>query len=200
VALVTLAECKQYLRVQGTAEDAVITLMRTAAIAAIQQFIRRPITAELRTMVVDADPYRLTSRFFLPIYPVAVEDSSAGIADIVVTDVDGVDLVQDTDFRFNRLTGEFLALSEGALGAYFITYPFTVTAYVGLSADPNYAERIEPAINAAILDIVSDRWHRRSPASTNESTGGGVSSSYDGGGLPMRVKEMLAPFVMARAL
>lgn len=200
MSLVTVAELKAYLKVQGTAEDDVITAMRLQAIALIEQFIRRPITAELRTMIIDADPYRYTSRFWLPIYPVALADSSAGTADIEIEDVDAVALVEDTDFRFNRLTGEVLALSEGNVGSYFGSHPYTVTAYVGLSADPNYTRNIEPGINAAIVDIVSDRWHRRSPAATNEATGGGVSSSYTGGGIPARVMEMLEPFRMARAL
>lgn len=199
MSIVTLAECKAYVRVQGTAEDTVHTAMRLQAIAAVEAFIRRPITAELRTFTIDADPYRNTSRFYLPIYPVAVEDSSAGFADIVITDVDSVTLIEGTDFRFDRQTGEVLALSSGSVGAYFVGYPFTVAAYVGLSADPNYATRIEPVINAAILDIFADRHQRRSPAATNETTGGGVSTSY-AGGIPERVRDMLAPFVMARAL
>lgn len=199
MSLVTLQDCKDYLRIQSSAEDDALTLMRTAAIALIEQFIRRPITAELRTFTIDADPFRYTSRFWLPMYPVAVVDSSAGTADIVITDVDNVTLVEDTDFRFNRLTGEVLALSDGSVGAFFIGHPYTVAAYVGLSADPSYATNIEPAINAAILDLVADRYQRRSPAATNETTGGGVSSSYTGG-IPARVREMLQPFQIARAL
>lgn len=199
MSLATLQDCKDYVKKETSDEDDLITAMRTAAIALIEQFIRRPITAELRTFTIDADPHRLTSRFWLPQFPVAVADSSAGTADIVITDVDDVDLVEDTDFRFNRLTGEVLALSDGSVGSYFVGHPFTVQAYVGLSADPNYATRIEPAINAAILDIVADRYQRRSPAATNETTGGGVSSSYTGG-IPERVREMLLPLQIARAL
>jgi hypothetical protein len=201
MTLVTTTEVKPYLRIEAgvTAYDTLIDGLIAQATAMVEAFVRRPIEAELRTFMVDADRYRHASRFFVPIYPIALVDSSGGTEAIVITDADGDDLIEDTDFRFNRLTGEVLALSDGNVGATFLGYPFTVEAWVGLSAHPDYDNRIEPVINAAITDIVADLYQRRSPAATNESTGGGVSTSY-AGGMPERVKDMLRPFVMARAL
>ena len=98
MALLTDQDCKDYLKIQGSAEDTLIAALRVRALAQVEQFIRRPITAELRTFTVTADPYRLTSRFYLPVYPVAAEDSSAGSADIVVTDADSVDLIELNHF------------------------------------------------------------------------------------------------------
>jgi hypothetical protein len=200
MALLTVADVKNYMRIDGTAEDAMLATWLLQCKALIESFIGRPITAELRTFILDQDPFRpYHARLFVPMYPIALEDSSAGTAVLEITDVDTTVLVEDTDYRLNRLTGELLALSAGSVGAYFVGYPLTITAYVGLSADPSYSNRIEPAINAALLDLMADRYQRRSPAATSETTGGGISTSYDTVGIPPRVKAILGPFVMARA-
>lgn len=198
MALTTVQDVKDYLKIEHTAEDAMLATWLAQCLAAVEAFIRRPITAELRTFVIDADPFRISSRFFVPIYPIAAADSSVGTADLVITDVDSVDLIEDTDYRLDRRTGEVLALSLGSVGAYFVGYPFTLTAYVGLSADPNYATRIEPVLNAAITDLMADRYQRRNPGATSE-TDNGISSSFGPEGIPPRIRALLSPFVMARA-
>lgn len=201
MALASVSDCKLYLRIQGSAEDTLLAGILASAIASCEAYLRRPIEAEERTFIIDrpsTSAYRTDHQLFLPIYPVALADSE--IDAIGIVDGDGDTIVEDVDFRLDPRTGIILALSDGEAFGHFSTFPYVVTATVGLSADPSYADRIEPAINAAIIDLVADRWHRRSPAATNESTGGGVSSSYDGSGLPNRVKEMLEPFRMARAL
>jgi pyridoxal/pyridoxine/pyridoxamine kinase len=113
----------------------------------------------------------------------------------VITDADDL-VIEDTDYSIDYRIGVISA----ATGISFATYPYTVVATVGLSAHPDYADFIEPVINAAILDIVADRWNRRNPAASNESEGGGVGTSYRGVGIPERVQEMLEPFRMVRAL
>jgi hypothetical protein len=123
---------------------------------------------------------------------VAAGDSS--IDALELTDDDGDVLVEDSDYRIDLRTGRITGINRG-----FATWPYSITATVGLSAHPDYELRIEPVINAAILDLAADLYQRRSPAATSESTGGGVSTSY-AVGMPQRVKDMLAPFVMARAL
>lgn len=198
MSLASVQDCKDYLRIQHTAEDTMLGAWLAQCVAAVENFIRRPITAELRTFYIDQDPYLVRSRLFVPVFPIAIADSTAGTADIVVTNADGVDLVQDIDFRFNRLTGELLALANGAVGAYFTGYPLTVVAYVGLSADPNYATRLEPLVNAALLDLMADRYQRRNPAATSEGDNG-VSASYGPDGMPARVRDLLAPLIMVRA-
>lgn len=203
MALATVTECKLYLKIQGSGEDTLLTGLLASAIVSVEAYLRRPILAEERTFILDRPAtaaYRTVHQLFLPIYPVAVLDSSASTEDLVIVDDDGTTLAEDTDYRLDVRTGILTALSEGATYGTFTTFPYTVTAYVGLSADPAYEDRIEPAVNAAIIDLVADRYQRRSPAATNETTGGGVSSSYDGSGLPRRVTDLLAPFRMARAL
>lgn len=191
MALPTVTDVKRYLRIEHTAEDSMLTRELAAALAMVETYIRRPVVAEARTFVLPQPTqraYRDVGSFFLPVYPVAATPL------ITLTDDDGTLLTHATDYRVELETGQIIGLVSA-----FALWPYTVVATVGLSARADYATRVEPAIGAAILDIVSDRWHRRSPAATNESTGGGVSTSY-ANGLPERVKAILQPFVMARAL
>lgn len=200
MALATRTECKAYLRIQGTAEDSVIDLLLAGALASVEAYLRRPIEAIEREFILDrpaTSAYRTDHKLFLPVYPVALGDSS--IDAIAILNGDGDALVEDTDFRLDPRTGIVTALSDGVPFGAFATFPYTVTATVGLSADPDYDIKIEPAINAAIIDLVADRYQRRSPAATSESDNG-VSSSYTGGAIPARVRDMLDPFRMARAL
>jgi hypothetical protein len=191
MALPTVQDVKDYLRIENMAEDAMLAREIAAATSAVEAFIRRPITAEARTFVLPEPSqraYQGATRFYLPIFPVA--DTPA----IAITDDDGTVLVEDTDFRVVFETGEVIGLLSA-----FSVWPYTVVATVGLSARADYATRVEPVMGAAIIDVVSDRWHFRSPAAMSETTGGGVSSTRSGG-LPERVCAMLRPFVMARAL
>jgi hypothetical protein len=195
MTLVAKAELKEYLRIQGTAEDTLLDALIARAIGMVEAFVRRPIEAEERTFVMGRPSEYATAAIraiHVPIYPVAVADSS--ISGLTLTDDEGDTLVEDSDYRLDVRTGRITGIN----GA-FATWPYTIVATVGLSAHPNYTDRIEPVMNVAIIDIAADLYQRRSPAATSESTGGGVSSSYVGG-IPERVKDMLRPFVMARAL
>jgi hypothetical protein len=196
MTLVTKAELKAYLGIQTTAYDTPLDGVIAGAIGSVEAFIRRPIIAEARTFVIGRPPDVHVRRYgvmFVPIYPIAAPDSDTDA--LAITDDDAVTLIEDTDYRLDLRTGRLDHLTSA-----FGTWPYTITAVVGLSAHPDYTDRIEPVINAAILDLAADRWQRKSAAATSESTGGGVSTSYTGGGIPERVKDMLAPFVMARAL
>lgn len=199
MSLVTIAECKAYCRVQGTAEDALFTAWLAAAIGSIQTFLRRPITAELRTFRLDRGQRCHTGELLLPIYPVSprTEDSDGyeEIAAAVLSDADDL-VIEDTDYFLDERIGVFSAVT----GVSFSNYPYTIVATVGLSAHPDYATVIEPSINAAILDLVADRWARRLAAASNESEGGGVGVSWQSVGIPQRVREELEPWRMVRAL
>jgi hypothetical protein len=200
VALIGVTECKAYCRVQGSAENAQFAIWLAAAIGSVQSYLRRPITAELRTFRIPQPDVWITDTLRLPVYPVSLEveedsDSAGGVAALVLTDADD-EIIADTDYHLDERIG----VLTGVTGVSFGNYPYTVVATVGLSAHPDYALVIEPVINAAILDIVADRWNRRNPAATSESEGGGVGTSYANVGLPERVKEMLDPWRMARAL
>lgn len=191
MALPTITELKLYLRIQTTAEDTLLTLLMTQAEAMVQAHIGRPITAIARTFVEEArtiTAYGVVTKLLVPVTPV---DWST----LVVTDVDLTALVEDEDYRLGDIwTGEIHAMP----GVSFGNGPYTLDAEVGLSVDPEYATRIEPAIGAAILDVAADLWHRRNPGATTESTGGGVSTTYTSDGLPARTAAMLAPFRVVR--
>ena len=199
MSLVTITECKAYCRVQTSAEDALFNAWLAAAIGSVQSYLRRPITAELRTFRLERPELCHTGNLIIPIYPVSprTEDSDGyeEIAAAVLTDADAL-VIEDTDYFLDERIGVFTAVT----GVSFSNYPYTIVATVGLSAHPDYASVIEPIINAAILDIVADRWARRLTAASSESEGGGVGTSWQDVGIPKRVREELEPWRMVRAL
>ncbi len=200
MALPDLSDAKEYLKVEHTADDALITREIVGAFADVQAYLRVPILAEERTFYLERQPdalYRSTTKLHLPMYPVAA-DSSATPA-LVITDNDGTELVEATDYRLDLRTGILYGLGASSLVP-FAVWPYTVTCFVGLDARPDYATAVEPVLFSAILDVVADRYQRRSPAASSETTGGGVSTSYGELGLPTRVLQRLAPFRMVRAL
>lgn len=188
MALLTVQQIKDYLRIEHTAEDTALALWLTMALAQVEAEVGRPITAASRSWTDDGvtnRAYGVVSNLMVPVTPFTV-------ATLTIADVDAVALVAGTDY-IAPVTGW-----EGTIAAWaglsFGNGPYTLTATVGLSAASNYATVIEPTINAALLDAVSDRWHMRNPNATSESTGGGVSTSYARSGLPMRAAQLLAPW------
>jgi hypothetical protein len=199
VTLVSVQECMDYCRVQTDDEEALFTRWRASAYGSVQTFLRRPIIAEERTFRLHQGRTCHTGAIILPIYPASplTEDSDGYevIPAAVLRDADDA-IVPDTDYHFDERIAVFTAVT----GVTFSTYPYTVVATVGLSAHPDYATIIEPIINTAILDLVADKWANRNPNATNESEGGGVSTSYDQVGIPKRVRDELDPWRMVRAL
>jgi hypothetical protein len=183
MALPTLAKLKLYLRVEGTAEDEVLTDLLAQAIQWAQSLIGVPITAEQRTFynvrpafVGDGLGYGLS----LP-YPVASTPAPT------VTDADG-DAVPTTDYRVDSALGWFVPDTDYAFGE----AGHTIVATVGLSAHPRYAAEIEPRVNALIIGLASVLYHERNPNASSESAGGGVSRSYRDGQLPPRLAQLAA--------
>lgn len=192
MALPTVQDCKDYLRIEHTAEDVMLAGWLAQAIALIEAEIGRPVEILNKTWTLECDPSAVAlTRIFVPQYPVAVADSSASTSDLVLTDADGTVLVEDADYRLDIRTGQITGID----GYAFTRYPYTIVADVGLEALPEYAARIEPAIAAAVLDVVADRYQRRDPAAVQEASGGGVTTMYGtASGLPQRVKDMVAPW------
>lgn len=62
----------------------------------------------------------------------------------------------------------------------------TASAKAALSTFADYSVRLVPLVSSWILDVVVARYNNRNPGATSES-GGGVSVSYDGEGLPPAV-------------
>lgn len=188
MALVDVSAIKDYLKIQGSAEDTPLAAWRLSAIAEVEAELGMPIETIERTFVIEAPIGGCLRKLFVPLFPVAVENSSAQTADLALTDGNGNTLVEDTDFRLDVRNGVITPLTGS-----FSTFPYTIECSVGLSALTEYTERVEPVVNAAILDTIADRYQRRNPAATSEGAGGGVVQSYTGG-LPQRVRDLLAPF------
>jgi hypothetical protein len=187
MAALTVANCKDYLKIEHTAEDTPLIAWLASSSAAVQAELGVPIYLEEREFVLE-QPIGACSvrKLFVPLYPIAPASSS--VAELEIVDGSGNTLVEDTHYRVNLRTGVVTAISGS-----FASFPYTITCSVGLEALDEFDTSVEPVVNAAILDTLADRYQRRSPAATTEATGGSVSQSYSGG-LPHRVIDLLAPF------
>ena len=198
MTLVSVQECMDYCRVQTDEEEALFTRWRASAIGTIQSYLRRPIVAEERTFRLYEGTCH-TGALILPVYPVSLgtenSDGYTEIAAPVITDADD-EIIEEADYHLDERIGVFTAVT----GVSFATFPYTVVCHVGLSAHHDYDTIIEPIINTAILDIVADKWAHRNPNATNESEGGGVSTSYASNETTKRWQSELEGWRMARAL
>ena len=186
MALATLKDAKDILRVQTTAEDSLIEQFRARAQAMVETYIGVPITAVTDTVTdysqLSVRAYAHKSMLRLDRYPIATSPAP------VVTDTDG-NVIAASTYTVDGRSG----LIRATPGNAFDNGPYTIAGTIGLSAHPNYASRIEPLLNAAILDVVADFYSRRNPSTAMESAGGGVNVSYVHDGLPPRLCAMLAP-------
>ena len=185
--LPTVAVLKDYLRIETSVEDGLLARLLQSAQAAVEQYLRRPITAAPRTFEDVPETWVWdggVSALLVPAYPVA----SAGL---VVTDTNG-DAVASGDYRVDTRSGRVFAIG----GRRFGVGPYVVTATVGLSAHPDYEHTIEPAINQAIFDICSDWYDRRSPHAQQEGAGGAYKGWSTLADLPARTKMLLDPWRM----
>lgn len=192
MALPTIIDVKRYLRVQTTAEDTLLTALLASATQLVEAYLGRPIlTVAARAMTDEGKTltaYGVVTKLLVPVTPYDA-------ATLAITDADGTALTLTTDYRVgDPWTGEVFA----AVGTSFPNGPYTLTADVGLETASDYATRIEPVLFVCILDVVADLWHRRNPAASTESTGGGVSTTYTAEGIPARTAAMLAPFRVVR--
>jgi len=200
MALPVLQDAKHYLKIEHDAEDDLLDRELVGAFADVQAYLRVPILAEERTFVIERPSdsiYRTVTRLHVPSYPIAADSSAT--PGLEITNDDGDVLVEGTDYRADLRTGVLYGLSASTFVP-FGTWPYTIVCYVGLDGRTDYATAVEPILFSAILDVVADRYQRRNPAASNETTGGGVSTSYGEFGLPTRVMQRLAPFRMVRAL
>jgi hypothetical protein len=169
MATLTLQQVKDYLRIQHTAEDVLIEMLIGAAKSAISGWLHRPIAIEERTFVMETKTYHGTgysvaSCIQLPVFPLESLQS--------ITDADDEDILGDVYFTSRAGTIRYYDNSE------FENGPYTIKGTVGLAGYDEYESSIEPVINMAILDVVSDLWHRRNPAASAEREGGGIAVEY----------------------
>jgi len=203
MALPTLADLKGYLRVDGTAEDTVLTMILASATAKCAAYLERPFVATLMTFVDPAQTmvaYGRITELVIPMWPVhkgraADPDADPPVTLIpapVITDQDDA-VVDAATYRVDSRSGRFIALT----GDTFANGPYTISCYIGLSAFPEYSTAIEPVIAQAIMDTASDLYSNRSPGASSETAGGGASTQWRDpgpGGLPSRARTSLDPY------
>ena len=196
MALPTLQDCKDYLRIQHSAEDTMLTAWLAMVTAAIQtelgRFITEQTAKEWEDRVENNHMYHSVRALIVP-----PENSPFDPASLTIEDTDSVALTDTVDY-YAPITG-----LEGTIrarpGMSFSNGPYLLTANVGLETRADYATAVEPALSMAILDTIADWYQRRNPNATSESTGGGVSTSYDvSRGLSARALALLAPFKVMR--
>jgi hypothetical protein len=200
MADVTIAALKLVLKIQTTREDSLLVALLASAKAAVRGELGRDIDVTERTFTDEAESnraYGLGRHLVIPpqYLPLDMEDDSAQSLAPVIADADGTVLDPAVDYRVGMV---WETLIRARPGLAFNNPPYTITVNCGLAADPDYATKIEPAINQAILDAAADLYHFRNPSAASETTGGGVSHTRGEWGLPSRVKALLSPWKVIR--
>lgn len=164
MALPTVNDLKAYLRIESTAEQALLTALLARATAMLEAWIDCPITAETQTAVDRADAVDQ------PVRSLVFPRRPATVTGIVDSNGETVD---PTTYWVSSTSGVVYAKDE----TLFPFGPYTMTATVGLSLRADYA-RLEPLLGAAIIDLAADLYQRRTPGAANE-TAAGTSITWD---------------------
>lgn len=182
MALPTLQNLKDYLRVETTAEDTALTAMLARVTGLVEQYLGRPITARAVSVTDYGRPGCAVTKLLGRVCPVATGEA------ITMTDTDGTVLDSDT-YSVDAETAVFRAEPGESFG----NPPYTLAFTAGLSARSDYATVVEPAISQAILDLAADLWRRR-VGNVSQASSVGDSESYTGDAIPARTKLILDSF------
>lgn len=163
MALPTVQDLKDYLRIEFNTENALCTALLARATAMLELWMDVPITARSRTAVDRASGQSPATALVFPCRP---------IGSVSVVDADG-NTVAATDYVVDAEAG----MVWGKGGYVFVRGPYTITASCGLSLRPDYAS-LEPLISQMVLDVAADLYQRRTPGASSE-TGAGTSISWD---------------------
>lgn len=182
MALPTVQDIKDYLKVETTAEDTMLAALLARATALVEGLLGKPITAAATVVTAQAYPHPVTGRYRLMVpYPFATVTT--------ITDADAA-TVDPTTFTADGQAG-FLTFTEDAS----ISEWYTVTVSRGWSAQTGYSTKAEPLISQAITDTVADWYQRRSPAANMETESGATASYATYLPLPPRVVATLDPLL-----
>lgn len=187
MSLPSVQDCKDYLRIENTAEDALLTNLLARAIGMAQVYLGCPIIKASMTQTDRATSLVAYSGGpFSLIMAVRPFDPST----LVVTDVDGTVLDNatldiDADAGIIRYKNDPTVISPWPQS--FINGPYTMVAQVGLSVRSDYATFVEPLVSSAIVDLVADLYSRRTVGVRSESAAGGVRRDYTPEGIPSRI-------------
>ena len=166
MALPTVSNLKDYLRIETTAEDTLLQALLDRAKAQLEVWIDTPITAASVTAVDRADVIsgQVATSLIFPQRPIA--------SSITVVDSEGT-TVAAAEYTVNTASGVIYA-NDG----YSFPYgPYTITASTGLSLRGDYA-RIEPMLSQCIIDLAADLYQKRTPNAASESAAG-TSITWD---------------------
>lgn len=153
-----VADLKAYLRIESSAEDALLAALLVRASAMVEAWIDTPIGTEEQTAVDRAESLaRVVVSLVFPRRPCAVTS---------VTSAAGV-VVPATTYTVDGTSGVIYANR----GESFPAGPYTIVADVGLAVRADYA-RIEPLIAVVVLDLAADLYQRRTPGATTETSAG----------------------------
>lgn len=183
MALPTVQELKDYLRITTSDEDAVIASLRASAIANVEAYIDLPIEARELTWVDEGTDGKSVYSLIFPYYPIDEAE------DLTIEDSDG-NLVDPAAYRVDLRTG----MIRRTKGHVFANGPYTITAVAGWSAHPDYADLIEPAFRQAIIDIAAEMYAQRNPAASTDAVGSGIMTVHGLRKTPPRVERILTPF------
>lgn len=202
MALPTLTDVKNYLRIETTAEDTVVTAILGSANGLVNSLLDRPITAVSRTYIVEDRRSASLGLSRLSYDPPAatylrIPDAPVDITQtITITDRWGT-VLDASLYRVEAATG--IVRSGNATSPYatgFSAFPYTIVATTGLATRADYSTVVEPAIFQAILDVAADLYQRRNPAATDENDGIGGNIRYGRSEetIPSRALALLAPY------
>ena len=168
MALPTLQDAKDLLRVDLTTEDALITTLLGRAKGSIETLLGYALTAAQVTYVDFSRDY-VSTEIQLP-GPFALNPAP------VVTDLEGVVVVATTyllDNRNGKIRAKYApGQGYGYPSGLFRACPYTVVATIGLSAHPDYAASLEAVASSAILNLVAHLYENRNPAMLSEGVAG----------------------------
>lgn len=157
MALPTVSDLKNYLRIESNAENTLLAALLARAQAQMELWMDCPITAVSQTYVdrceTDAD-VPVTSIVF-PRRPITVTS---------IVDVDGVTMPA-TEYWVDGASG--MIYSE--TGYSFSNPRYTVTATCGLSLSQHYT-LWEPMLSQCILDLAADLYQKRTPNAASETS------------------------------
>ena len=187
MALPTVSNLKDYLRIETTAEDTLLQALLDRAKAQLEVWIDTPITAASVTAVDRADVIsgQVATSLIFPQRPIA--------SSITVVDSEGT-TVAAAEYTVNTASGVIYA-NDG----YSFPYgPYTITTNCGLSLRGDYA-RIEPILSQCIIDLAADLYQKRTPNASRESAAGTAIDWDVSRDTAARVLKVLRAFKLAVA-
>lgn len=163
MALPTVQDVKDYLRIETTAEDVLLAQLLARAIGRIEGSVGKSLTTESVIWYDDVQSFKLYGApkslllKYVPIDP----DS------VVITDGEG-ETVVSTDYIVRQDIGQIV----GVPGVVFATGPYQMALTAGFGTSPKYATVWEPLINAIIIDVTAFLYQQRTPGASIEGASG----------------------------